>query len=73
MCSRQDDQAFATSSTLVTDTRVEVIAMSKTLIDVPDDLMAEAMEALGASSEAEAVLAALAWVAGRVVRPDSID
>ncbi|WP_154402604.1 type II toxin-antitoxin system VapB family antitoxin [Nocardioides speluncae] len=37
--------------------------MTKTLIDIPDDLMAEAMEALGVSTKAEAVRTALARVA----------
>ena len=36
--------------------------MTKTLIDIPDDLMAEAMEALGAKTKAEAVRKALALV-----------
>lgn len=36
--------------------------MTKTLIDIPDDLMAEAMDALGAKTKAEAVRTALAMV-----------
>lgn len=36
--------------------------MTKTLIDIPDDLMAEAMDALGAKTKAEAVRTALTLV-----------
>lgn len=36
--------------------------MTKTLIDIPDDLLAEAMTALGAKTKAEAVRTALTLV-----------
>lgn len=40
------------------------MTVTKTLIDIPDGLLAEAMEVLGAKTKAEAVRTALAEVIG---------
>lgn len=47
--------------------------MTKTLIDIPDDLLAEAMLVLGAATKAEAVRTALAQVVRQAQQREAVN